>query len=356
MKTVKRKLLMGAAAASVLALSLTACSGGGTGSSDSLSDNEVPDVGLINEYVLPEVPETGETYRASVFVAQQEQGDAISFTEAMKAFGAEHGLEVDVYDAGGYAQIDKQINQIQTAIATDPDILLVWATDPNAVVPVLEEAGKRGIPVINWVLNTAYEDAVTTINTDWVAESKKLTTAIGEYLGGEGKLITAYGGCGGEYQRDLQTGSEEAAADMPGLEIAVAECPPDFDPSKVQTIVENGIAANPEINGVLTSVMSQSVGAVNAIRAAGAQDQVVVGSGIITSCEDVDLIKSGQVPIVSGLPAAYIGELGATIALRILAGEEVDELYSVPNNIYTAQNIDDADLTYDLTPQFLEGC
>src|SRR5699024_10147522 len=107
---------------------------------------------------------------------------------------------------------------------------------------------------------------------------------------------------------------------------------------------------------ILTSVVSQSVGAVNATKAQGLTDDVIVGSGILTSCNDVDLVKSGQVPVVAGVPSAYMGELGAVIALKILEGEEVAEEYVIRGNIYTAENIEEADLTTDLTPQFLEGC
>lgn len=352
----RTRLWQGAVTAGVLALALAGCSTGGGTTDAGTGGSDVPDVGVLNEYVLPEVPATENTYRAAVFVAQQEQGDAISYTEALAAYGAEHGLEVDLYDAGGYSQIDKQISQIQTALATDPDVILIWATDPNAVVPVLQQAADQGVKVINWIQASAFEGAVTTIETDFEAETEKLTAAIGEMVGGTGQVITAFGGCGGQYQRDLQAGAEAAVAEFPDMSIAVNECPPDFDPSKVQTIVENGLAANPEINVVLTSVVSQAVGAVNAIKAAGATGDVVVGSGILTSCDDVELVTSGQVPVVSGVPSAYMGELGAAVALRILEGLEFETQYTVPNNIYTAANIGDADLTLDLTPQFLEGC
>lgn len=265
-------------------------------------------------------------------------------------------MEVDPYDAGGYSQIDKQISQIQTAIATQPDILIVWATDPNAVVPALNQAASQGIKVINWVQAPNFPDAASTIATDFVQDSYNLTKAIGTMAGEEGKLVTAFGGCGGQYQRDLQAGADKAVGEMPGMSIAVKECPPDFDPSKVQSIVENALVANPDIKGVLTSVVSQSVGAVNSIRASGAGGEVLVGSGILTSCKDVELIKSGQVPVVTGVPSAYMGELGAAVAIKVLKGEEVEKEYTVPGNIYTAQNIAEADLTTDLTPQFLEGC
>lgn len=351
------RLWQTAAIAGVLALALAGCSSSGATDSPAASGGgDVPDVGVLNDYVLPDVPDTGETYKAAVFVAQQEQGDAISYTEALADFGAEHGLEVDLYDAGGYSQIDKQISQIQTAIATDPDIIIIWATDPNAVVPVLQQAADQGIQVLNWVQASAFEGAASTIETDFEAETEKLTTAVGNMVGGEGEIVTAFGGCGGQYQRDLQAGAEAAVAEMPGMSIAVSECPADFDPSKVQTIVENALAANPNINVVLTSVVSQAVGAVNAVKAAGATNDVVVGSGILTSCDDVELVKSGQVPVVSGVPSAYMGELGAAVALRILGGVDFETQYTVPNNIYTAENIDDADLTFDLTEQFLEGC
>lgn len=339
-----------------LLLALAGCSSPEASTPNSGPEN-VPDVGVLNEYKLPEVPAApNDPFKAAVFVAQQQQGDAISYTEALAAYGKEHGLEVDLYDAGGYSQIDKQISQIQTAIATEPDVLIVWATDPNAVVPALEKAAAQGIKIINWVQAPNFPGAASTIATDFVQDSYNLTKAIGVMAGEQGDLVTAFGGCGGQYQRDLQAGAEKAVAEMPDMKIAVKECPPDFDPSKVQDIVQNALVAQPNIKGVLTSVVSQSVGAVNALQAAGASGEVLVGSGILTSCEDVDLVKSGKVPVVTGVPSAYMGELGAAVALRVLHGQDVEREYTIPGNIYTAKNITSADLTKDLTPQFLNGC
>lgn len=349
-----RLLTAGAAGALILAGCSNPGSGGGTaaGSSDS-----VPDIGIINAYQLPQVPAAPPVpFKAAVFVAQQQQGDAISYTEALKKYGAEHGLAVDVYDSGGYSQIDKQISQIKTALTTKPDVMLVWATDPNAVVPALQQAASEGVKIINWVVPSNFAGAIADIHTDFSKDAYNLTNAIGTMIGGKGKLVTAFGGCGGQYQRDLQAGADKAVAENPALSIAVKQCPADFDPSKVQEIVQNALVAQPDVRGVLTSVVSQAVGAVNAIKAAGAAGDVVVGSGILTSCSDVELVKSGQVPVVTGVPSAYIGELGAAVALRALGGMPIDPQYVVPSNIYTAANIGKADLSKDLTPQFLKGC
>jgi ribose transport system substrate-binding protein len=313
-------------------------------------------VGVINAYSVPDVPSTGKRYKAAVFVAQQQQGDAISYTQAMKEYGAQHGLDVDLYDAGSYANIDKQINQIQTALTTHPDIMIVWATDPNAVVPALTQAAEQGVKIMNWIVPSAYTDVVADIHTDFTRDAYNLTKTVGTMIGGKGKIVTAFGGCGGSYQRDLQAGADKAVSETPGLQIAVKECPSDFDPSKVQDIVGNALVAQPDIKGVLTSVVSQAVGAINAIQASGARGNVVVGSGILTSCDDVQLVKHGQVPVVAGVPSAYMGRLGAAVAIRALAGAPVDKTYVVPSNIYTAANINQADLTNDLTAQFLKGC
>lgn len=348
-----------AVAVSGLALLASACSAASDGANAPATGNgaaQVPDVGVINSYSLPEVPQTGKKFKAAVFVAQQQQGDAISYTEALKEFGAKNGLQVDLYNAGSYADIDKQINQIRTALTTKPDIMIVWATDPNAVVPALTQAAQEGVKIMNWIVPSAYDKAVTSIYTDFKTDSYNLTKAVGQMIGGKGKIVTAFGGCGGSYQRDLQAGADKAVAENPGLKIAVKECPSDFDPSKVQEIVDNALVSQPDVKAVFTSVVSQAVGAVNAIRAAGAQNDVVVASGILTSCKDVQLVKDGQVPVVSGVPSAYMGRLGAAVAIRALLGEPIEKTYVVPSNVYTAKNIGTADLTNDLTQQFLGAC
>jgi len=58
------------------------------------------------------------------------------------------GYEVNILSAGGYGNIDQQLNQLQNLISKKVDIIMVDPADPNATQGPIEQAVAQGITVI----------------------------------------------------------------------------------------------------------------------------------------------------------------------------------------------------------------
>jgi ribose transport system substrate-binding protein len=346
--------------ATLAAVTLTACgTADGEGESDGASgsaDRGPVAVGVLNDYELPEVPEVGEEYKVIVVQAHQTDAFAQSAAQAIQEYGEEMGADVTVLDAGGYTEVQKQVSQIQAAVAQSPDAIVVWSTDPTAVVPALEEAAKGGAQIFGWVQQPNFDGLVSTVSADYVQDAENYSKALFDYIGGDGEVMGAFGACASQYRTDLHQGMLNALEEYPDIDLVADECTEDFDPAKTETLVTNTLTTHPELEGVVTSLVQQAVAAVTAAQAAGAGGQVTAVGEALADCGQIDMLKDGTMPIIAGMPGVYYGQLMMATVLASLEGQDVPAEQIVPINIYTQENIDEAPLELELADDFRKGC
>ncbi|WP_344420402.1 sugar ABC transporter substrate-binding protein [Pseudonocardia ailaonensis] len=296
--------------------------------------------------------------RYKIFVVQAHQTDAFaqSSAAAIKQQGEDLGVDVTVLDAGGYTEVQKQISQIQAATAQKPDAIVVWSTDPTAIVPALKEAERGGAKIYGWIQPPTMDSLVATVNSDYTSDAKAYSKALFDYIGGSGEVMAAFGACASQYYTDLHKGMEAALAEYPNIKLVTDECSPDFDPSKTETLVSNTLTSHPELKGVVTSLVQQAVGAVTAAQTAGKSGQVTAVGEALADCGQIQLLKQGQLPIIAGLPAVYFGQLMMSTVVQSLEGQPVEKQQIVPSNVYTKENIDKAPLNLELADNFRNGC
>ena len=314
---------------------------------------ESPEVGQINEYELPEFTAPDQRYKIVLLQAHRSDAFAISSAQAIQQFGRENNLEVIVNDAGGYQEVSKQIDQIEAAILQRPDALIVWSTDPTAVVPALQKAKDAGIKVIGYTQPPEMETEFT-VTGDFRLDGETMASSLFRKMGGEGKAMLILGGAGSAYQSALQQGWNAALEEYSDIEVVAEQTIPDFDPSKVQAAVENQLVRNPDLGGVMTTTTAMAASASDAFSAAGA-DGFAVGQ-ILGDCDQIRLLQDERLAIVLGVPAVYYGRLVTANTIRMLQGEEVEETTVIPGNVYTPANIGEAPLELEIGAQFREGC
>ncbi|MCB2411868.1 sugar-binding protein [Demequina sp. TTPB684] len=126
------KRLMGAAAATVLALGLAACSGEGAGTTnDDPTDGAAP---------------VAEDVRVGVAMPTQTSERWIADGAAVESGLQELGYDVDLQFAND--DIPTQTQQIDQMITNGADLLIIAAIDGTALTAQLENAASQGIPVI----------------------------------------------------------------------------------------------------------------------------------------------------------------------------------------------------------------
>lgn len=292
-------------------------------------------------------------YTVYEFQAHRADAWAQSTARETKLFGAKHCLKMINQDAGGYANVATQLDQLDAAIAKKPDAIILWTTDPTAVAGEVTKAQAKGIKVIGFVAPpNAKTDAV--VSGDWHIDGALMVNAIAKKIGGTGDVLAIWGGAGGSYQTDLAAGAATAAKAYPNVHMTTKTIP-DFDPAKVQPLVADELTRNPNLKGVITSIAVMASGAADAIKIAGKEGKVFTVSGLIGSKANVDDIKTGRISFMVGVPSVFYSDEVDIVLANMLNGKPYPKKTIIPGQVFTAQNIGiPGALKWELRPEFLK--
>ena len=78
-----------------------------------------------------------------------------TYEQAFIDYAEEVGVNTVVLDAGG--DVARQIAQMQDLIQQQVDVIIIWPTNGQAVVPAVRQANQAGIPVVVTNSNIAEE-------------------------------------------------------------------------------------------------------------------------------------------------------------------------------------------------------
>ncbi|MFZ5436935.1 MAG: sugar ABC transporter substrate-binding protein [Bacillota bacterium] len=228
----------------------------------------------------------------------------------------------------------EQINQIQDAITAGKyDAFIIHPNDSNAVVPVIQEALKKGIVVIGADAPIGpdtrslkpYPAGVTSIigRTGWstgtwlgkavVKASEGKPTKVAYLIGVEALSI----------DRDRYEALKQVIKDHPNIEI-VAFQEGQYRRDISREVMQNVFQARPDINVVVSSGDQMTLGAYDAAKEAGLEKNIkFIGNGC--SKEGWQAIKDGQF-FASYADIPYTqGQLLIETAVKAVRGEPVPE-------------------------------
>ncbi len=248
--------------------------------------------------------------------------------------------ELYITDAGG--DINKQIADIEDLLAKGIDALLVTPTSPDALVPVVQKALDKNIPVI--VFNSALAGNIETsfVGTDEVEFGYVISKWLMEQLNCQGDIIALDGIAGNSISEDR----------FKGLQKAINECP---DPSKVKILsreaadwardkgkiaTEKALAAYPKIDGVWSQGGAMTQGAIEAFQAAGRPLVPMTGednNGFMKMWKELQ--PKGFKAIAASEPT-WISAEALKLALDALNGRPIPKKKIIPVPTITEENLD----------------
>lgn len=194
----------------------------------------------------------------------------------IEAAEADPDVEAVVLDAGG--DVARQIGQIQDLIQQRVDVIVIWPTNGQAVVPAVRQAHAAGIPVVitnSQIAEAGFDFIAAFSGPDNITQGEYSAQMMCEALGGEGQIVQIAGQPGYTTAIERQKGFEdELAATCPGVTILETQ-PGDWNREKAQRVMENFLTKYSEIDGVYSGDDNMGVGALNAAKAAGRADDIV---------------------------------------------------------------------------------
>jgi ribose transport system substrate-binding protein len=316
-----------AAIVGAAALALAACGGSDSGSEGAT------DSGAAS---------TDETYVAIVSKGFQHQ-----FWQAVQK-GAEDtagalGVTYTYEGPENESQVDKQMEQLEAALAKNPSAICFAALDSQAAVPLLQRAKDAGIPVIAFDSVVDSDIPITTAATDSVASAALAADKMAELIGGSGKVAVV------AHDQTSKTGVDrvkgfvdQIAAAYPDIEIIDIQYG-GGDQLKSTDITKAIIAANPDIKGVFGANEGSAIGVLNGVKESGNVGNIVI-IGYDSGKAQKDAIIAGEMAGAITQDPIGIGTKCVEAAVAAKNGDSVPTFIDTGFKWYDASNINDPDV------------
>lgn len=236
-------------AAMMVLMTLTGCAGSST---DSPANSDAPTYGVVCQAMNSEY--------------------WLGFAQGAKEGAENVGVNVLVNGPKEETDITGQIAMIEDYITQGVDALLVAANQAEAIIPTLEAAQEKGIPVMEVDVEVGWEGRVCYVGA-------------GNYNGGveagkwfndnlpAGSEVAIIRGAMGDPTHDLRANG--CMDTLEGLNIVSVQ-PADSLRDKAVSVMENILMSNPNVKGVFCTNDEMALGALKAVQAAG-KDIAIIG-------------------------------------------------------------------------------
>jgi ribose transport system substrate-binding protein len=291
----------------------------------------------IDQFLAPAEAETLEPFIVGYAAAGLIDAVQLAWSEGLNEVVEAAGGTVITLDSQN--KIDKQVADVEDLLAQGVDYLVINPVDEAGIVPAIEAANKAGVPVITIDRAAGGGEVTSHITFDNYKAGYDAGIYCAEQTGGTGEVAQLEGMAGTSVARERAQGYKDAIAKYPDMQI-VFEQPADWDTAKALSATEDMLASNPDVVCIWAHADAMIMGAVEALKAAGKNDQVwTIGMGMYAGGPEA--IKAGDLDASWELYPAGLGKIAGEVALKLSNGEEVPAIYNTPMDFVTKDNIDE---------------
>lgn len=331
-----KKRLLTALMASVIATSmlLTGCSSGSSNSSGSSGDsagassgNRVYRVGFVNI----------DNADQNCYAATQNFVAAVESEDFARAVGVD---KVEALTADSAKDIEKQTTNVETLLTKGVDMMFIIGVDTEGNTTAVNACNAEGIPVFmvgteasggEWKFVGFNETELGKKQGEWCAANLPDNANICYLEGVPGREATV----------KRKAGFEEGISSRSDLSIISSQSG-EFETATAMQVTEDWIQAyGTKINAVVSADSMMAIGMVEALKAAGMNNNVTTCGVMHLGAEDGYMIKDGDMSYAVFVSWPSIGTLCADIAQRIYAGETIDDQIYIDLADVTLDNFDE---------------
>lgn len=254
---------------------------------------------------------------------------------AVEARGEADGVTIEIY-ALGSNEVADQVAQMEAAVAAGVDGIILGTINAAGVVPGVEAANNAGIPVIAVDTAPAGGELVSLAQTDNVEASAAAGAYIAEAIGEAGKVLNLQGDMGNQTAQARNEGLHRVLDGF--AEIQVIDQSAHWTQEEGLSITENVLTSDPDLKAVFGANDPAALGAVQAIKAAGRTDIVIVGFDGNPSA--FEAIRAGDMAADIAQFPERMGTYGVDLMVLHLNGEEVEALVDTGTAVVTAENVE----------------
>lgn len=290
--------------------------------------------------------------KETVTIAVVPKGTTQSFWLAVKA-GAEDaakesGAEVMWKGPAKETDVAGQKRIIENFINQRVDAIVMAACNEDALVPTVEQADAKGIPVVTIDSGVRSSVPKSFVATDNTLGAREAARALARLVGGRGKvgLIPFVKGAATSNMREK--GFRDEIAKHKDIQL-VSVLYSNSDIMQGMRAAEDMLTANPDLAGIFAANEGGAVGAARALdmRRLGGRVKLVAFDA---SPAQISALEKGTIQALVVQNPYRMGYDGVKAALRALAGEDVEPRIDTGVTVVTRDNLDDPEVLKLLYP------
>ena len=272
----------------------------------------------------------------------------IAETQSIKSEAKKRDVKKLLY-TNANSQASKQISDIRDMIAQDVDAIIIAPLLEKGLDPALNAARQAKVPVFLIDRETAgkpCEDYITFMGSNVLEQGKRAAKIMADQTNEKANVAVLEGTPGASVTVDRTNGFEQQLKQYPNMKI-VASQTGEFLRTKGQTVMEQLIQSNPDIDAVYAENDEMALGAIQALKDAGKDpgtDVKVVS--IDGTRQAVQAITTGDINAVIETNPRF-GPLAFDTIDKYLAGKPIPQKIIVQDDLYTKSNAEEKlDETY----------
>lgn len=295
----------------------------------------------IDKENIPESPKDGAIGKKIITIVNGDHPYMTAY--GIGARKVADAFDMDFIQFSSDWDVTLQNQQIDEAIALQPDMIIINPLDVKSATKQLRKINEAGIPVI--VSNMLAEAegmkyALAWTGPDDWGQFRMLARTLADKLDKKGGVAYLTHSVGGSvyFSRLMGPVTElnEYAPDMNTLDYQS----PGFDKEMSKAVVAEWLDKfGLELNAIVCADdSSQLLGALEAIRESNRKDIVIVAAG--NSKDGMDAIKSGDVYAITYQSAQADGAMAVKVAVDWFNGLEIEPISYLQKHIITVNDVD----------------
>ena len=258
--------------------------------------------------------------------------------DGMQAAADAAGAKINIQAAD--EKTDVQVGQVENCIQQGASAILVVPVDTDATGPMTEAAQAAGIPLVYVNRRPAdLPDGVPYVGSDSLVSGTLEMTELAKLAGGKGNVVILQGDPANEAAVLRTQGCNDVVAQNPGMKVIKTQAG-NWQRDKGQAIMEDWLQSGEQIDVVCANNDEMALGAINAIKAAGKIDDIIVG-GVDATGDALAAMDAGDLEVTVFQDASGQGGGGVDAAIKLINGETVDSYVDIPYQLVTPENIAD---------------
>lgn len=237
--------------------------------------------------------------------------------------GKELGADIAVMGPTNEADVTGQIAMIEDQITAGAKGLIIAPTDPKAILPALQKAKEKGIPVV--LIDSDIAEDVQELRASFIGTSEyEAGKEVGNYLVENLKAGSEVGilrGLAGLPSHDARVNGCKEVLEAAGFKVDSIQ-PADSDRGKAVNVTENMLESFPNISCIYATNDEMALGAYQAAEGRQRTDVFIVGFD--GSPDALKSILAGKLGGSLAQKPVEMGYKGVEAILQVLDGKQLE--------------------------------